>query len=636
MASSADAMDQIKEYIRLAIKYRFWIAVGLAALLPMIAYFAGTGAITAQANAEKGKIESADKNVKQYATKVVKNQQWTNAVKEKTGVLTKDINLAWKELYERQAPLLTWPTGPRKEPLPFKEWGKKWPAGVDDTEVTLVTGKYILAYNRFVDEVYQTCNPWDPQTGKGIVVAPPKEILLQPATFDPNNPPTDLSVIWSAQEKLWVQRALLDVVAKVNKNAKDWDSAVIKRIESLVVATSDALDQVSIAKGETLKAPDKIKSPNAPPEPEEGAGGGGGGGGTGSYGMSVPGGGGGRAMPGGPGSSGMMGSSGYGGSGGMGLGGQQTTTVQYLSSSNEQFNVVPVAMTVLIDQNYINNLLTELANSPMSIQVTDYEQSRPDARVTKPVKGESLDFGGMMGSMGGYGGMRGAMSRMFNMGGYGSSNYGQMMMSRGVMPGGYGGAGYGAMGARGGYGGLGGASKQTEHGKDVRSRDFKKEAEEKQEAAKKIVGNIGKIHDPYYYILKVTVYGQARFYNPPPPEATAESPGEATATVETEAKPADQAGAAGTPEKAEPKPKAEAEPKAEADAQTEPEKTDEAQPKAKAPDDASKDSAPKEEAKDQAQPKAEAQDTPNPPPTEAEKSDDTSQKPAATPKAARH
>ena len=63
-------------------------------------------------------------------------------------------------------------------------------------------------------------------------------------------------------------------------------------------------------------------------------------------------------------------------------------------------------MSVLIDQDHIQDFLVELENSPMSIQVMDFEMQRPETRVTKPEKGAENSFagyGGMMG--GGYGGM---------------------------------------------------------------------------------------------------------------------------------------------------------------------------------------------------------------------------------------
>ena len=64
-------------------------------------------------------------------------------------------------------------------------------------------------------------------------------------------------------------------------------------------------------------------------------------------------------------------------------------------------------MTVLIDQDHVQDFLVELENSPMSIQVKDFELSTPSSRVTKPEKGEGEGFGGMMG-----GGMMGMMTGM--------------------------------------------------------------------------------------------------------------------------------------------------------------------------------------------------------------------------------
>ena len=40
-----------------------------------------------------------------------------------------------------------------------------------------------MAYPEYVDMVYKTFNPFDYETGKGIVAAPPKEELLRPAQF---------------------------------------------------------------------------------------------------------------------------------------------------------------------------------------------------------------------------------------------------------------------------------------------------------------------------------------------------------------------------------------------------------------------------------------------------------------------
>ena len=59
-------------------------------------------------------------------------------VDEKTEVLTKDVNTAWKTLYDRQAPLLTWPETVQER---FQKWGRKWPEDVDAGKVTSGPGR---------------------------------------------------------------------------------------------------------------------------------------------------------------------------------------------------------------------------------------------------------------------------------------------------------------------------------------------------------------------------------------------------------------------------------------------------------------------------------------------------------------
>src|SRR4051794_962456 len=117
-------MDQLKDILKQAIKYRFWIAVGISALLPMIAYFAGSGAIKAKAQTETAAIKAADADVRNYANGVVPNAQYKPIVDQKKDELVTDVNSSWKKLYERQAPLLTWPQTVEER---FRTWERKWP-----------------------------------------------------------------------------------------------------------------------------------------------------------------------------------------------------------------------------------------------------------------------------------------------------------------------------------------------------------------------------------------------------------------------------------------------------------------------------------------------------------------------------
>ena len=65
-------------------------------------------------------------------------------------------------------------------------------------------------------------------------------------------------------------------------------------------------------------------------------------------------------------------------------------------------------MSVLLDQNDIQEYLVAFENSPMAVQIMDFEMAKPATRVTKPFQGEefklALEQGTVPGMMGMYGG----------------------------------------------------------------------------------------------------------------------------------------------------------------------------------------------------------------------------------------
>ena len=495
-------MDQVKDFLRLCVQYRFWISVSVAALFAIVAYFLGSGPVRAKAEEQSKAIKSAADDVKQYASPGVPNDQYKPLVEAKTRVLTKDVNTAWKHLYNRQAPLLTWPETVQER---FRKWGRKWPEDVDPGAVQLAIVDYIQAYPEYVENVYRTFDPFDYETGKGVVAAPPKESLLRPAVFDAAQLPS-LGKVWSAQERLWIQRTALEVVAQVNRDAKDWDSAIVKQINLLEVGNNLAQDQRSIARGEVLEEAEAI---TAPGEEEAADAEGGGGMGTTGYGSMM-----GSMMSQYRGMAGMMGG---------GMAAQNTESVYYVKPENDkgQYKILPIMMEVLIDQDHIQDLLVEFENSPMSIQVMDIELARPATRVTKPEKGAEMAMGGMMGGMMGYGGMmRGMMMGGKEGGMSGMMGYGGMMSQ---MMGGYSRMMGGRMGMEmgmsgmAGYGGMGTPARQ---GTDKRGVDRAKKRDETEKAVEEAKGP--SLFDPYYYVVELKVYGQARFFNPPPEEPESE------------------------------------------------------------------------------------------------------------------
>jgi hypothetical protein len=518
-----DAMEQVKEFLRQVIKYRFWISIGVAALFALIAYMVGSGPIRAKAEDETKKITAALTDVKKYTSNTIPTADYKPIVDEKTNILDKDVKTAWKTLYDRQAPLLTWPETVQER---FRKWGRQWPKDEDPGKVNLAIVDFIEAYPGYVAMVYKTFNPFNYESGEGIVAAAPQDVLLRPATFQIEHLP-NLGKVWSAQERLWIQRTVLEVVAQVNKAAKNWDDAIIKQIETLEVGNQIAQDQRSVAKGEQLEPAAEIYAPGEEEAAQaaEAAGGSA----AGSSGSAMASGMASQFMgmkTRGAGEMSMMGGGAAMGMGMMGGGGGalgKDEGVYYVKNENDkgQYKILPILISVLIDQDRIQDFLVELENSPMSIQVMDMEMSRPQTRVAKPEKGDAsaggfAGMGGMGGSMGMMmmrmrGGEAGAMGGMMGrgMGGYAGMMGSMQMSMRGRMAEMMGGMGMG----------MGGSSSQRK-GTDVRSTNRAKEREKQSKELEKVHGP--SLSDPHFDVVQVTVWGQARFFNPPPVDETAQ------------------------------------------------------------------------------------------------------------------
>ena len=135
-------MDQLKEFLKQCVKYRFWIAVGIAFLLPTIGYFVGSASIKEATTKEEAAIKAADTDIKKYTTSNLPNAQYQPIVAEKKEVLAKDVDATWRKLYAIQAPLLRWPEQVEPE---FRKWGRKWPVDVDRGQVQKAIGRPLCA-----------------------------------------------------------------------------------------------------------------------------------------------------------------------------------------------------------------------------------------------------------------------------------------------------------------------------------------------------------------------------------------------------------------------------------------------------------------------------------------------------------
>jgi hypothetical protein len=511
-------MDKVKEILRQAVKYRFWIAVGVSALLPLIAFFLANGKLKAEEEAEKAKIETAHKGVLPYKDGVLPNATYKDLTDARTGVLAKNVDAAWRKLYERQAPLLTWPPEVSER---FQRWGEQWPVDVDQVQIDNAINDWVQVYPAHVTAVYKSFRPFDYDTGEGVVAAPSEADLLHPVAYTVDDPPS-LGKVWAAQKKLWIEGVVLNVVNTVNKDAEDWDSATIKEVQVLEVANMLAQDQRSIAKGERLKDAPEIQNPA-----------------TKAAAAAAP-----AAAPTGAGMTGNEGMM----FGGGGSSKDEADAVMVLETKTPatQFDIIPVHLAVLIDQSRIPDLIVGFENSPMAIQILDFEMNVPATPVKKPLKGEQrpMGMGNMMGMMGGP-----SMSMMRTMQNMMSTPMMQMQGPQGSM--------------MSGMPGMPGQAAAKRKGTDVSKKNLEAFQKKKAEQAKGKSAAAEddseapapkKVTNPYFNIIEVRVYGQARFYKAPPPlpeTPNSASPG-AEASADGSAPPADPNTAVEAPKPAAP------------------------------------------------------------------------------------
>jgi len=499
-------MDQLKTLLRQLVKQRFWIAVGVAAILPLGVYFATAGSLNADTDKRIAEINGEKKKTEAFVNGAVPNNQHIEIIAEKAGVLKSEVDKTWQTLYDRQAPLMTWPETVADR---FPAWGRAWPKDVDTNLVQDAITEYVNAMPNEVDKVYATFHPYDFKEGTGIVTAAPKEDLLRTPEFDFKNPPT-LKQIWDIQQRLWLQRSLLEVVAQVNAEATDWDSATIKQIILLDVASVTAQDQpAATSKDSKLAKSADIVSDSAPPPVDASKGG-----------MSPMGG-------------TTMGMGGGGGGGEAGNNKPGANEEFYsVEAAGGQYRLYPVAIGVLMEQARIQEFLADLQASPVVVQVKELDVQRPTAHVQKPSKSDRNNFANMAGLEGGRNSYGSGRPMIFNP---------RMSMGPGGFP--------GTMGQPAGmapapmdtsmstsmYGGRGGAAskKIQRKGVDLRAEAQSKREEEKakKEADPAAAATKAEPPNPYYDIVQVTVYGQARFYiKPPEPPATPGSGAKAEAS----------------------------------------------------------------------------------------------------------
>lgn len=295
------------EQLKLAWVHRFWIAIGVAVLVPIIGYFVNTRSLASQTGQRANALENTKKKLESLQRGPNPNDSWRKAVNKLEQELRKDVDGAWEVLYSKQFQFMTWP--PELEQVFVK-------AGPNGGVPPAARLKYREAYILQFEDAIKTIQPWTPLTPEGLVEIVIDELYaLQPTWVQASGPPS-VSEVWLAQEDIWILRALFDVVARANRDSTKLRDSAIKRILDVEIGAAAVADS---------RAQTQLIVPGTTGTPAAGA---------------------------------------------------TTTTIRteagrYIPSQDDTlFKLIPVYMSMVVDQRRVVDILAEFASSGIPTQVT--------------------------------------------------------------------------------------------------------------------------------------------------------------------------------------------------------------------------------------------------------------------------
>ena len=222
-----DATEQVKEFLRQVIKYRFWIAVVLRGLVRGHRLLHGLRAREGQGRQRRRRTSRRPRRTSRNSPRPRSRRMPTSrSSRRRPQVVTKDVNKAWKELYDRQAPLLTWPETVQDR---FRKWGRKWPETEDSARVQLAIRQLHLGLSGLRRHGLQDLQPLRLRDRQGNRRRTAQGGTAPSAPSSPTTRRPDLGKVWAAQERLWIQHTVLEVVAQVNKKRQELGSAPSSR-----------------------------------------------------------------------------------------------------------------------------------------------------------------------------------------------------------------------------------------------------------------------------------------------------------------------------------------------------------------------------------------------------------------------
>lgn len=208
------------EKLKPILAHRFWIISAPAILLPLIAWWMASGKLAAHIDERETALKAAFDSIPPADNP---NDTWTAGLT----VINKSI-----EKQNEESAHFLWQS---QERLMF------WPDDIEDTMAKIAYRETIpqnarnlfrTSYRSSWRDVFKTVKPYDVETGKGLVLfdeaAAPQ---IEEGLWETQPPTSD--EMWDAQEDVWLLKAILESIQRVNALSLRVTESPIRSVEIL-------------------------------------------------------------------------------------------------------------------------------------------------------------------------------------------------------------------------------------------------------------------------------------------------------------------------------------------------------------------------------------------------------------------
>jgi hypothetical protein len=196
-----------KEFL---LKHHFWILAGLVLPLELFAFIWLSTSVAGDNDKDRDTIEKAKKDL--AAQNDIKNDNFLKALQKKDKVLATQKGVVWKKAWDKQYTIFNWP------PLDGHE-GALDKASFGDPIDNVTCSIFERTYSDYVAKVYDNLIAPTEYVGadgswRGLLRYVPEW----------KDRPVDSEDLWLSMEDIWVQRELLNVIVETNKVAATFAS----------------------------------------------------------------------------------------------------------------------------------------------------------------------------------------------------------------------------------------------------------------------------------------------------------------------------------------------------------------------------------------------------------------------------